>query len=42
MLGYFVAYFMFLPVIAKHRRIQRENPRQLQPEARLWLLLFRE
>ncbi|KAL1954757.1 hypothetical protein VTO42DRAFT_757 [Malbranchea cinnamomea] len=40
MIGYFVGYFAFLPVIAKHRRILRTNPNGLVPEARLWLLLF--
>lgn len=40
-LGYLLAFLSFLPVIHKQRKIRRERgPDALQPEARLWWLLF--
>ncbi|EEH50268.2 uncharacterized protein PADG_06347 [Paracoccidioides brasiliensis Pb18] len=40
LLGYFIAYLSFLPVMIKHRKIQRKDPSILEPESRLWWLLF--
>ncbi|KAI9804589.1 MAG: hypothetical protein M1833_006662 [Piccolia ochrophora] len=38
--GYFIAYFSFFPFIHKDRQIRRKDPDALQPEARLYWLLF--
>lgn len=38
--GYVIAYASFIPWIMRQRRQLRENPRSLQPESRLWWLLF--
>ncbi|KAI9827353.1 MAG: hypothetical protein M1819_006996 [Sarea resinae] len=40
MIGYFIAYFSFLPWIHKDRVIRRKDPDALLPEARLWWLLW--
>ncbi|KAK2757558.1 hypothetical protein FQN54_004527 [Arachnomyces sp. PD_36] len=40
-IGYIIAYFSFFPVIRKQQRsILRQDPDGLQPESRLWWLLF--
>jgi len=39
--GYLVCYLLFLPMIRRHMGIRKRDPSKLQPEARLWLLLFR-
>ena len=39
-LGYFVAYFSFFPFIHRDRQIRRRDPDALQPERRLYWLLF--
>ena len=39
-IGYFIAYFSFFPFIHKHRAIRRKDPDALQPEARLYWLLY--
>ncbi|KAH9924560.1 major facilitator superfamily domain-containing protein [Fomitopsis serialis] len=38
--GYFIAYASFIPWIWKQRNQLRKDPHSLQPEARLWWLLF--
>ena len=38
--GYLLCYFSFFPIIHMHRKIRRRDPDALQPEARLWWLLF--
>ncbi|KZF25243.1 MFS general substrate transporter [Xylona heveae TC161] len=38
--GYIIAYISFLPWIHKDRKIRRRDPDALQPETRLWWLLF--
>ncbi|CAI7620538.1 hypothetical protein N7533_012825 [Penicillium manginii] len=40
LVGYFIAYFSFIPWIAKHNRDRERDPDGLQPEARLYWLLF--
>ncbi|OCL06422.1 MFS general substrate transporter [Glonium stellatum] len=41
LIGYFVAYFSFFPVLHKHRVIMRTHgTHNLKPESRLWWLLF--
>ncbi|KAI4163572.1 MAG: hypothetical protein LQ342_002844 [Letrouitia transgressa] len=40
LIGYFIAYFSFFPVIRRHRAIRKKNPDALSPEARLWWLLY--
>jgi hypothetical protein len=40
MIGYFVAYALFIPGIMKDREIERKRPGSLAPESRLRLLLF--
>jgi MFS family permease len=40
LVGYLVAYFTFLPVYRRDRKVLRENPKAFSPERRLWLLLF--
>ncbi|DAA74757.1 TPA_exp: putative MFS multidrug transporter [Trichophyton benhamiae CBS 112371] len=40
MVGYFLAYFSFFPVIVKDKRAMARNPDGLDPESRLWWLLF--
>ncbi|CAO1633995.1 unnamed protein product [Parajaminaea phylloscopi] len=40
-LGYLLAFLIFIPVIAKQRKIRSKlGSKALQPEARLWLLLY--
>ncbi len=39
-IGYFIAYFSFFPFIHRHRAIRRKDPDALQPEARLYWLLW--
>lgn len=39
-IGYVIGYFSFFPTISRQRRIRRKDPEALQPEARLWWLLF--
>lgn len=38
--GYLIAYLSFFPTIHRHRVIRRKDPDALQPEARLWWLLW--
>ena len=38
-IGYFIAYFSYLPPLLKQRRILRKNP-NAAPELRLWWLLY--
>ncbi|KAI9850619.1 MAG: hypothetical protein M1838_005333 [Thelocarpon superellum] len=40
LIGYFIAYASFFPFIHRHRQIRRKHPDALQPEARLYWLLF--
>ncbi|KAK2749124.1 hypothetical protein FQN55_003826 [Onygenales sp. PD_40] len=40
MVGYVVGYLSFIPVIVRHRKIYRKDPDGLEPESRLWWLLF--
>ncbi|KAF3482598.1 polyamine transporter 4 [Arthroderma uncinatum] len=40
MIGYFLAYFSFFPIIMKDKRAMSRNPDALEPESRLWWLLF--
>lgn len=40
LIGYFIAYFSFFPGIHSQRAKRRADPDSLQPEARLWWLLF--
>ncbi|KAL9599450.1 MAG: hypothetical protein Q9179_003543 [Wetmoreana sp. 5 TL-2023] len=40
LVGYFIAYFLFLPSIRRHNQIRKKNPDALTPEARLYLLLW--
>ncbi|KAL6721485.1 hypothetical protein ACLMJK_000589 [Lecanora helva] len=39
-IGYIVAYFSFFPFIHRQRKIRSRDPDALQPEARLYWLLF--
>ncbi|KAJ5623769.1 hypothetical protein N7510_000078 [Penicillium lagena] len=39
-IGYFIAYFSFLPWIHRHCRISERDPDALQPEVRLYWLLY--
>ena len=39
-IGYFISYFSFFPFIHRHREIRRKDPDALQPEARLYWLLY--
>ncbi len=39
-IGYFIAFFSFFPFIHRHRAIRRKDPDALQPEARLYWLLW--
>lgn len=39
-IGYYIAYFSFFPFIHRHRAIRRKDPNALQPEARLYWLLY--
>ncbi|KAN0083843.1 Major facilitator superfamily domain containing protein [Elaphomyces granulatus] len=39
-IGYIVAYLSFLPWIHKHRQVRKKDPDALQPEARLYWLLW--
>ncbi|KAL1991085.1 hypothetical protein VTN49DRAFT_5589 [Thermomyces lanuginosus] len=39
-IGYMIAYAAFLPWIHRHTKIRRRDPDALQPEARLYLLLW--
>jgi MFS family permease len=40
-IGYFIAWFSYLPPLARQRKVLRENP-QAPPELRLWWLLYCE
>ena len=40
LVGYLIAYFMFLPVYRRDMKVLRETPDLFKPERRLWLLLF--
>ena len=40
LVGYFIAYFSFFPFIRRHNQIRRKNPDALQPEDRLYWLLW--
>ncbi|KAJ5651035.1 Major facilitator superfamily domain general substrate transporter [Penicillium longicatenatum] len=40
LVGYFIAYFSFLPWILRHNNIRKRDPDGLQPEARLYWLLW--
>ena len=40
MIGYFLAYFMFLVVIWRDIKVKRAHPERFTPESRLWFLLF--
>lgn len=40
MVGYFIAYFSFFPWFHKHCRVRERDPDALQPEARLYWLLW--
>ncbi|KAL8735458.1 MAG: hypothetical protein Q9181_002822 [Wetmoreana brouardii] len=40
LVGYFIAYFLFLPSIRRHNQIRKKDPDALTPEARLYLLLW--
>ncbi|KAL9031457.1 MAG: hypothetical protein Q9196_000518 [Gyalolechia fulgens] len=40
LVGYFIAYFSFFPFIRRHRQTLEKNPDSLQPEARLYWLLW--
>ncbi|KAL8717178.1 MAG: hypothetical protein Q9225_005554 [Loekoesia sp. 1 TL-2023] len=39
-IGYIIAWFSFFPFIHRHRKIRRRDPDALQPEARLYWLLY--
>ncbi|KAI9818059.1 MAG: hypothetical protein M1827_000683 [Pycnora praestabilis] len=39
-IGYLIAWFSFFPFIHRHRNIRRKDPDALQPEARLYWLLY--
>ena len=39
-IGYFIAYFSFLPVIRRHTQQRKKDPDSLTPESRLWWLLY--
>ena len=39
-IGYLLAWFSFFPFIHRHRQIRRRDPDALQPEARLYWLLY--
>jgi hypothetical protein len=40
--GYGIAYTSFLPWIHRHTKIRKRDPTALQPESRLYWLLFSE
>ncbi|KAI9799790.1 MAG: hypothetical protein M1825_004350 [Sarcosagium campestre] len=40
LVGYLIAYFSFFPFIRRHQQIQSKDPDALQPEARLYWLLY--
>ncbi|KAI9744986.1 MAG: hypothetical protein M4579_007674, partial [Chaenotheca gracillima] len=40
LIGYFLAWWSFLPFIHKDRKIRRKDPDALQPERRLYWLLY--
>ncbi|KAJ5525984.1 hypothetical protein N7494_012634 [Penicillium frequentans] len=40
LIGYFIAYFSFLPWIFHHNNVRKKDPDGLQPEARLYWLLW--
>jgi len=42
LVGYFLAYFSFFPWIHRHCRVQERDPDALQPEIRLYWLLWGE
>lgn len=39
-MGYLLAYFSFMPWIHRHCRVRERDPDALQPEARLYWLLW--
>lgn len=42
MVGYIIAYVSFFPWFHKHCRVRERDPDALQPEARLYWLLYSE
>ena len=40
MIGYFLAYFMFLVVIWRDMKTKKRFPERYTPESRLWFLLW--
>ena len=40
LIGYFLSYLSYLPSIHRFRGIRRKDPNALEPEARLWWLLY--
>ncbi len=40
LIGYFIAYFSFFPFIHRDRQVRRKDPDALQPERRLYWLLY--
>jgi len=42
LVGYVIAYFSFFPFFHKHCRVRERDPDALQPEARLYWLLWSE
>ena len=40
MISYLIAYFSFFPSIASQRKKRAQDSDSLQPEARLWWLLY--
>lgn len=42
MVGYIIAYLSFFPFFHRHCRVRERDPDALQPEARLYWLLWSE
>lgn len=42
MVGYIIAYFSFFPWFHRHCRVRERDPDALQPEVRLYWLLYSE
>lgn len=40
LIGYFLAWFSFFPFFSRHNKIRAKDPNALQPEARLYWLLY--
>ena len=40
LIGYFLAWFSFFPFFSRHNKIRKRDPDALQPEARLYWLLY--